>query len=270
MLGGQPWAGLGDLVPTPRDSDMGSPTAATPSTIPIVHQVPRCGPTPCTPNCPASVSLLVATSRSSVAWVGGRGPELSPLRTLVICPALTSTQTPARLQTFTSPSNTITFIVLFAYSTKKSVPTTPATPAGVRTSNFPSGLAIFCACVRSFPYVSSSSVCCAPASSLTTFMDDSEPTSSTEPSSSAMRARAFTWVFTRSCQSTGVFAEALMVFPVRAMLTAGITRETSPARCPAACGAAHTSAGIDMRSDKSKASPKAYGDFVFIQDSPEF
>src|SRR5260370_9314645 len=101
-------------------------------------------------------------------------------------------------------------------------------------------------------------------------MDDSEPTFSTEPSSSAMRARAFTWVFTRSCQSTGVFAEALMVLPLRPMLTAGITRETSPARCPAAWGAAQTSAGIDIRSESNRASPKAYGDFVFIEDSPEF
>src|SRR6266436_3006533 len=101
-------------------------------------------------------------------------------------------------------------------------------------------------------------------------MDDSEPTFSTEPSSRAMRARAFTCVFTRSCQSTGVFAEALMVFPLRAMLTAGITRETSPARCPAAWGAAHTSAGIDIKNEINRASPKAYGDFVFIEDSPEF
>src|SRR6266851_2219345 len=52
-------------------------------------------------------------------------------------------------------------------------------------------------------------------------MDDSDPTFSTDPSSSAMRARAFTCVFTRSCQSTAVFAEAVMVFPLRAMLTAG-------------------------------------------------
>src|SRR5690349_13145308 len=99
-------------------------------------------------------------------------------------------------------------------------------------------------------------------------MDDSEPTLSTEPSSNEMRARAFAWVFTRSCQSTAVFAEAGMVFPLRAMLTAGITRETSPARCPAACGAAQTSAGIEMRKESSSASPKAYGDFIFIKDSP--
>ena len=83
-----------------------------------------------------------------------------------------------------------------------------------------------------------------------------------------MRARAFAWVFTRSCQSTAVFAEAVMVFPLRAMFTAGITRETSPARCPPAWGAAQTSAGIAMRNDSNRASPKAYGDFVFIEDSP--
>src|SRR4029077_8533889 len=101
-------------------------------------------------------------------------------------------------------------------------------------------------------------------------MDDSDPTFSTDPSSSAIRARAFTWVFTRSCQSTAVLADAAMVFPLRAILTAGITRETSPARCPAACGPAQTSAGIEMRRDSDKASPKAYGDFVFIKDSPRF
>src|SRR5260221_6117015 len=97
-------------------------------------------------------------------------------------------------------------------------------------------------------------------------MDDSEPTFSTEPSSSAIRARAFTWVFTRSCQSTVVFADAVMVFPLRAMLTAGIMRETSPARWLAAWGAAQTSAGIEIRSESDRASPKAYADFVFIQD----
>jgi hypothetical protein len=69
-------------------------------------------------------------------------------------------------------------------------------------------------------------------------MDDSEPTFSTEPSSSAMRARALACVFTKSCQSTSVFAAAVSIFEPRAILTAGITRETSPARCPAACGAA--------------------------------
>src|SRR5712691_2003814 len=152
VFGGQPVVGTFTLVPPPRVNPIPKPTPTTPVTIPIVPQTPRCGPTPGRPDrVPGSVSLPEATSRSSVACCGGSGPELSPLRTLVICPALTSTQTPARLQTFTSPSNAITFIVPFAYSTKKSVPTTPATPAGVRTSNFPSGLAIFRACVRSFP-----------------------------------------------------------------------------------------------------------------------
>src|ERR1700687_163196 len=68
-------------------------------------------------------------------------------------------------------------------------------------------------------------------------MDDSEPTFSTEPSSTAMRARGF-------------------------------TRETSPAPCPAACGAAQTSAGIEIRNESNMGNPKAYGDFVFIEDSP--
>src|SRR5258705_9085341 len=98
-------------------------------------------------------------------------------------------------------------------------------------------------------------------------MDESEPTFSTEPSSSAIRARAFTWVFIRSCQSMAVFADAVMVFPLRAMFTVGITRETSPARWPAAWGAVQTSAGVEMRSESDRASPKAYGDFVFIEDS---
>src|SRR5713226_2510185 len=134
--------------PTPK------PTPTAPATIPTVPQTPRCAPAPVTPDgTPGSVSLPEATSRSSVACCGGSGPELSPLRTLVICPALNSTQTPDKLQTFTNPSKAITFLLflLLSYATKKSVPTTPATPAGVRTSNFPSGLAIFCACVRSLP-----------------------------------------------------------------------------------------------------------------------
>src|SRR5437773_1593050 len=91
-------------------------------------------------------------------------------------------------------------------------------------------------------------------------MDDSEPTLNTEPSSSAMRARAFTWVLTRSSQSTEVFADAVMVFPLRAIFTAGITRETSPARCTADWGAAQTSIGIAISNESSKASPKANAD----------
>src|SRR5215472_14440138 len=142
----------GGLLP-PRVNPTPNPAPTAPATIPTVPQTPRCAPVAAggSDGAPGSVSLPEATSRSSVACCGGKGAELSPLRTLVICPALASTQTPARLQTCTSPSNTITFMVLFAYSTKKSVPTTPATPAGVRSSNFPAGLVIFCACVRSFP-----------------------------------------------------------------------------------------------------------------------
>src|SRR5262249_35172439 len=59
-----------------------------------------------------------------------------------------------------------------------------------------------------------------------------------------------------------------IVLPVRAMLTAGITRETSPARCPAACGAAKASAGTIMSQERSITSPTAHGDFLFILDSP--
>src|ERR1043166_2905684 len=104
---------------------------------------------------------------------------------------------------------------------------TPATPAGVFTSNFPSGLVIFCACDRIFPYVNSSSVCCAPPSCFTTLIDDSEPTFKIDPSSNATRARALACVFTTSCQSTTVLAEAEIVFAPRAMLTAGIIRDRS-------------------------------------------
>src|SRR5437773_9487221 len=100
-------------------------------------------------------------------------------------------------------------------------------------------------------------------------IDDSEPTRNTEPSSSAMRARAFTWVLTRSSQSTEVFADAVMVFPLRAIFTAGITRETSPARCTADWGAAQTSVGIATSNESSKASPKAKRGFIFIEDSPD-
>src|SRR6266850_6193356 len=101
-------------------------------------------------------------------------------------------------------------------------------------------------------------------------MEDSEPTLSTEPSSRAMRARAFTWVLTRSCQFTTDFGEAVMDFGPRAMLTAGIRRETSPARWPAPCGAAKVSAGIASRNESETARPRAWGDFVFIEDSPEW
>src|SRR5260370_9658680 len=55
-----------------------------------------------------------------------------------------------------------------------------------------------------------------------------------------------------------------MDFDPRSMLTAGIRRETSPARCPAPCGAAKASAGIASRSESETARPRAQGDFVFI------
>src|ERR1700686_5122098 len=100
-------------------------------------------------------------------------------------------------------------------------------------------------------------------------MDDSEPTFSTEPSSSDTRARPFTCVFTRSCQSTTDFGEAVMVFAPRAMFAAGITRETSPARCrPLACGAAHRSIGMAIDKESIEASVKTHGDFVFMEESP--
>src|SRR5712692_7238316 len=134
LFGEQPTFPITLVVPPPRVNPTPKPTPTAPATIPTVPQTPRCAPAPVAPDkAPGSVSLLEATNRSSVACCGGSGPELSPLRTLVICPALTSTQTPARLQTFTNPSNVMTFIVPVALSnaTKKSVPTTPATPAGV-------------------------------------------------------------------------------------------------------------------------------------------
>ena len=62
----------------------------------------------------------------------------------------------------------------------------------------------------------------------------------------------------------------MMVFPLRAIFTAGITRETSPARCTADWGAAATSVGIATSNESSKASPKANRDFIFIEDSPDF
>src|SRR5215472_4422471 len=105
----------GGLLP-PRVNPTPNPAPTAPTTIPTVPQTPRCPPVAAggSDGAPGSVSLPEATSRSRVACCGGKGAELSPLRTLVICPALAITQTPARLQTFTSPSNTITFMVLFA------------------------------------------------------------------------------------------------------------------------------------------------------------
>src|SRR5476649_1151520 len=95
-------------------------------------------------------------------------------------------------------------------------------------------------------------------------MEDSEPTFNTEPSSSAMRARPLTWVFTRSCQSTCDLVEAVMVFEPRAMLTAGMTRATSPARVLADCGAAKMSVGTEMHNQSSSVRTKkcGYRDFV--------
>src|SRR5437016_1989725 len=97
-------------------------------------------------------------------------------------------------------------------------------------------------------------------------MEESEPTLSTEPSSSAMRARALTWVFTRSCQFTTVLAAAGMVLPLRARFTAGITRETSPARgpVPVPAGAAELSQGIATSQESSIAKAMAHGDFLII------
>src|SRR5215831_11703406 len=60
---------------------------------------------------PLSVSFVAATRSLRAAWTGGVGAELSPLLTMLIWPALTITHTPARLQTLTKPSNTITLIV---------------------------------------------------------------------------------------------------------------------------------------------------------------
>src|ERR1700719_2695394 len=100
-------------------------------------------------------------------------------------------------------------------------------------------------------------------------MDDSDPTFNTEPSSSDTRARPFTCVFTRSCQSTTDFGDAVMVFVPRAMFAAGITRETSPARCsPPDCGAAQTYIGAAIATESREASVKPHGDFSFMEDSP--
>src|SRR5450759_444197 len=95
-------------------------------------------------------------------------------------------------------------------------------------------------------------------------MEDCEPTFNTEPSSSAMRARPLTWVLTRSCQSTTDLAEAVKVFEPRAMLTAGITRATSPARELEDCGAASTSPGTAIQNEISSAKTNADGELVFI------
>src|SRR5262245_9813347 len=99
-----------------------------------------------------------------------------------------------------------------------------------------------------------------------TFIEESEPTFSTEPSSSAIRALPFVWVLTTSIQSTAVLFEALMFLWPRAMLTAGIMRETSPARCPAVCGEASAPPGRQSSRAKKSAEGQARGDVVFIVD----
>src|SRR5450755_4562741 len=59
-----------------------------------------------------------------------------------------------------------------------------------------------------------------------------------------------------------------MVFEPRAMLTAGITRETSPARRPVAWPAAGISVVIASVNERMSEAPKLKMDFVFIGDSP--
>src|SRR5205823_12562910 len=79
-----------------------------------------------------------------------------------------------------------------------------------------------------------------------------------------MRTRALTCVFTRSCQFTAVFAAAGMVLPLRAMFAAGMNRDTSPACCPAACGAAQLLPGMAINQESRTATPRAHGDFFVI------
>jgi hypothetical protein len=74
-------------------------------------------------------------------------------------------------------------------------------------------------------------------------------------------------VFTTSCQSTIVFGEAVKDFDPRAIFTAGMTRDTSPALCPVVCGSAKTSNGIAITIAKTQASATARDGFVFIEDS---
>src|SRR5215470_68606 len=79
-----------------------------------------------------------------------------------------------------------------------------------------------------------------------------------------MRARPLVWVLTTSSQSTAVLLEAWMLFWPRAMLTAGIMRETSPARWPALCGSAAAPPGTHSNSDNRNADRRTRGEFVFI------
>src|SRR5277367_589594 len=60
---------------------------------------------------PSSVSEAAVVINARGAGTGGTGGPSLPLRTLVISPAFTNTQAPDRLQTFTVPSNTITFMM---------------------------------------------------------------------------------------------------------------------------------------------------------------
>jgi len=127
-----------------------------PATIPTVPQTPRCAPRPGHSRWHSWIRILAGRDQqvecvlaaAAVARNYRRFARWSSAR------PLTSTQTPARLQTLTNPferDDVHRAGCVVKTLRKKSVPTTPATPAGVRTSNFPSGLAIFCACVRSFP-----------------------------------------------------------------------------------------------------------------------
>src|SRR5271156_2665398 len=66
---------------------------------------------------PLLVSVVALVSRDCGACTTAGGAELSPVRKVVIWPGFSTTHCPARLHTFTNPSNTITFITLFWYST---------------------------------------------------------------------------------------------------------------------------------------------------------
>src|SRR5208337_2340024 len=94
--------------------------------------------------------------------------------------------------------------------------------------------------------------------------EESEPTFSTEPSSRETLARALACVLTTSCQTTTVLVKALMDLEPRAMLTAGITREISPARWSAGAGVAPRSPGTAIAYDIRHAKATRNGDFVFI------
>src|SRR5271155_3340760 len=68
----------------------------------------------CATASPSSVSVAALVINSRGAGIGGTGGPSLFLRKVVISPAFTITQTPARLQTRTTPSNTITFMMSFA------------------------------------------------------------------------------------------------------------------------------------------------------------